>query len=258
MADVHTVWKKPATHPTLLPEDVHVWRVDIGQPQAIVQSLRSLLSLDESAKGDRFYFEKDRQRYIISHSALRILLARYLGIPLTEARTLPFRHNDYGKPSLFAAHALSPNFNLSHSQDLALLAFARTRQLGVDVEYMRPILDYETLAQRYFSPREYAALLALPLAIRREGFYHCWTQKEAYIKARGMGLSLPLDSFDVSIHPSQPARLLASRENLDEVARWALYALQPGVGYAAALAVEAQEPAVRLHCWQLVTLHENL
>ncbi len=260
MPDVNTIWKDSLPHIalSLSQEDVHVWRIDIAQPPAIVQPLRDLLSADENAKADRFHFEKDRQRYIVSHAVLRTLLARYLDIPLVEARHISFSYNDYGKPTLPAPCSSTLNFNLSHSRDLALLAFTHGRQLGVDVEYMRAIREYEELAERFFSPHECATLQALPISLRQEAFYHCWTQKEAYIKARGMGLSLALDSFDVSVHPAEPAMLLDCRESANEVTRWKFYTLWPGTGYAAALAVEVQGPEERVSCWQLTVFLENL
>jgi len=138
--------------------------------------------------------------------------------------------------------------NVSHSHELALLAFSYRRELGVDVEYMRTNIEYEDLARHSFSPNEQAVLLALPPEVRQQAFFNCWTRKEAYIKARGMGLSLDLAIFDVSLVPGEPIALLASREDQREVARWRFYELDPGPGYAGALAVEGQEWA--LHCWQ--------
>jgi 4'-phosphopantetheinyl transferase len=239
-------WKDAPVHLTLPEGEVHVWRVSVPQNPLILRFLREQLSVDERVKADRFHFEKDRRCYTVAHGALRILLARYLHIAPPEATRLPFSQNAYGKPALVTGEL---NFNLSHSHELVLLAFARTHQVGVDVEYMRPGVDNEELSKHYFSVREYAMLQALPLAMRREAFYHCWARKEAYIKARGMGLSLPLGSFDVSVHPEEPAVLLGSREETDEHARWELCALQAGAAYAAALVVEGLGESIR--CWQL-------
>jgi 4'-phosphopantetheinyl transferase len=142
-------------------------------------------------------------------------------------------------------------FNLSHSHQMALLAFTRGRNVGVDIEYMRPDVEFEQLARHFFSPTECAVLLDMASVLRKETFYNCWTRKEAYIKARGEGLSIPLDMFDVSLRPGEPAALLQCREDQAEVARWSLHALMPGELYAAALAVEKtrEHPGHGILCW---------
>jgi len=249
-------WEIP-TEPVILSEDeVHVWRVSSLQPLPAIQYLRSLLSGDEVARADRFRFEKDRHRFIVTHGLLRILLARYLNTALIDARQLRFCYNDYGKPSLdLDAQDHTLNFNLSHSHELVLFAFTCVRQIGVDIEYMRPGLDHESLAEHYFSPLENEMLRALPTSARTEAFYQCWARKEAYIKARGKGLSIPLDIFDVSLLPGEPAMLLNSREDPHETARWRLCALHPDPNYAGALAVEGE--GWHLRCWQVSTAGAN-
>src|SRR6266849_2427305 len=156
-------WKIPPEAVILSEDEVHVWRVSSLQPLPTIQYLRSLLSGDEVARADRFHFEKDRHRFIVTHGLLRILLARYLNTALIDACQLRFCYNDYGKPSLDLGtqdHAL--NFNLSHSHELVLFAFTCIRQVGVDIEYMRPSLDHESLAEHYFSPLENEMLRVLP------------------------------------------------------------------------------------------------
>jgi 4'-phosphopantetheinyl transferase len=244
-------WEVPPEQVILSEDEVHVWRACVLQPLATIQNLRSLLSEDEIARAERFYFEKDRHRFIVSHGLLRILLASYLNTPFIGASQLRFSNNDYGKPSLdLDRQDWTLNFNLSHSGELVLFAFTSTRQIGVDIEYMRPILDYQSLAEHYFSPLENRMLQALPASARLEAFYQCWTRKEAYIKARGKGLSIPLDLFDVSLRPDEPAALLNSREDPQETERWRLCALHPDPNYAAALAVEGH--GWHLRCWQLL------
>ena len=180
------------------------------------------------------------------------MLARYLNTPFIDARQLQFRHNEYGKPSLdLATQDLTLNFNLSHSHELILFAFTYVRQVGVDIEYMRSDLELEPLAEYSFSLLENEMLRALPISARTEAFYRCWSRKEAYIKARGKGLSIPLDIFDVSLRPDEPAALLNSREDPHETARWRLCALHPDPNYAGALAVEGD--GWHLRCWQLGT-----
>ncbi len=148
-----------------------------------------------------------------------------------------FAYTTYGKPLLADETGASGlRFNLTHSHGLALLAVTRGREIGVDVERIRDNLEGEKLAERFFSPREVAALRSLPPELRREAFFHCWTRKEAYIKAVGKGLSLPLDQFDVTLHPGEPAALLATRHDSEEAQRWSMRSLAPGEGYVGALA----------------------
>ncbi len=159
-----------------------------------------------------------------------------------------FTYSNYGKP--LVANEDNGNdlrFNLTHSHGLALLAVTRGRDIGIDVEYLRDMeRDGELLAERFFSPRETAALRSLPPELRREAFFHCWTRKEAYIKANGKGLSLPLDEFDVSLHPGEQAALLATQHDPDDARRWSMRSLLPADGYIAALTVEG--PSWRLWC----------
>lgn len=246
MNDMDRRWNTPPGKLELTGDEVHVWRASLQAPLARVQHLRTLLAPEETTKADRFYFDRDRNHYIVARGLLRTLLGRYLSM---EPEKLCFTYNKYGKPELEFPRINPPlQFNVSHSHELALLAFSYRRELGVDVEYMRTNIEYEDLARHSFSPNEQAVLLALPSEVKQQAFFNCWTRKEAYIKARGMGLSLDLAIFDVSLVPGEPIALLASREDKREVARWRFYELEPGPGYAGALTVEGQEWALR--CWQ--------
>ena len=139
-------------------------------------------------------------------------------------------------------------FNLSHSHNLALYAFTYTRQLGIDIEYKRPNIEYDALARVSFSPNAQATLHTIPNHLKHDAFYNCWTRKEAYIKARGKGISIPLDQFDVSLLPGEPAALLHSREDPQAATRWTLHELPPIPNYATALATEGHDWT--LTCWQ--------
>jgi 4'-phosphopantetheinyl transferase len=240
---VHPQWQPTMHPPPLAPDEVHVWRIALEVDDALMTLLRAVLADDERQRADRFYFEKDRRRFTAARAAMRILLARYLGRRPKEVR---FAYNNYGKPRLADENKESNvRFNLTHSRGLALLAVTRGREIGVDVEHLRDMeRDGEALAERFFSPREAAVLRSLPPELRRSAFFHCWTRKEAYIKAHGEGLSLPLDQFDVSLHPEEPAALLATQHDPEDVRRWSLRSLLPGEGYVGAVAVEG-------HSWQL-------
>lgn len=235
----------PARLPTMESDEAHVWRADLLQSEEETARLRRLLSPDEQARAGRFLFPKDRDRFIVARGHLRSILGRYLGV---EPEGLRFAYNSYGKPCLskeFDGGAL--RFNLSHSHERALYAFARGAEVGVDIEYLRQDFACEEIARQFFSPREVADFRSLPASQRAEAFFHCWTRKEAYVKALGEGLSVPLDEFDVSLLPGEPAALLSNRRRPQEVARWSLQTLEVDSVYAAALAVEGS--GRQLKCW---------
>lgn len=227
-------------------DEVHVWKVGLGVPLNTIGQLQHILSEDEVKRAEQFRFEKDRLHWITAHAILRILLGHYLD---SDPRGIAFTSNDYGKPFIaFPSYGIRLRFNLSHSGNLALYAFTYNRHIGVDVEQMRGSIEYETLAQHYFSPYERATLQALPPTVRQEAFFQCWSRKEAYIKARGSGLSVPLDQFDVSLTPGEPAALLDSREDPQAQKRWSLHAISPESNYTGALVVEGT--GWHLSCWQ--------
>ncbi len=238
-------WAIPPANLTLSENQVHVWRVFLHAPGEVRDSMVRVLSEEESIRASRFFFERDRQRWIIARGVLRMLLARYLHL---QPEQLLFVTNEHGKPTLAPSHESKLAFNLSHSGDIALYALTCWREVGVDVEYMKDGIEFDKLARVSFSPNERAVLRSLPGEAKREAFYRCWTRKEAYIKARGRGLSLPLHLFDVSLLPGEPAALLASREDLREVKRWTFQNLFPGPDYAGAVAIEGS--GWQLSCWQ--------
>jgi len=205
----------------------------------------AVLSNDERDRAARFHFEKDRNRFRVARTSLRTILGRYLRLP---PAALEFSQTEYGKPFLKNSSAKDLRFNLSHSRDVALIAVTRGQDVGVDVEYMRPDFATKEVAKHFFSPRERDDLSNVPGELQTGAFYNCWTRKEAYIKARGEGVSLQLDSFDVSLAPDCPAALLDSRLHPDDVARWKLAELFPATDYAAALAVARDTSQIRL--WQ--------
>ncbi|MBO0795320.1 MAG: 4'-phosphopantetheinyl transferase superfamily protein [Ktedonobacteraceae bacterium] len=239
------VWMIPSGEVRLTENSVHVWRAALDVPLSSVHHLRQALSPDEVTRAQRLYFERDRQRWIVARGLLRTLLGHYTH---TDPRLITFTLNDYGKPEIAFPHQKPLlRFNISHSADIVLYAFAQQRTLGVDVEYMRSPIEYDELARHSFSAYEQGVLRDLPQEQKHQAFYHCWTRKEAYIKARGLGLSLPLDLFDVSL--DNPAKLLASREHPEEARRWSMLDLAPGEGYAGALVAERSEWQISLWQW---------
>jgi 4'-phosphopantetheinyl transferase len=227
--------------------EVHVWTASLEQPAETVARLRALLNDDERARADRFLFEKGRTQFTVGRGVLRLLVGRYLGVRPEEVR---FAYNAYGKPMLGGVGPeASLRFNLSHSGSLVLYALAQGREVGIDVETIRPDFAADNIAQRFFAPAEVAALRALPEAARTTGFFTCWTRKEAFIKARGKGLSIPLDAFEVSLAPGARAEVLVTHDDPDEAGRWTLHDLQPGPGYAGALAVAGEGCRPRHRTW---------
>lgn len=241
---MQTDWIEPPDDLSLTSHQVDIWRVSLDKLPDSVQWAEATLSADEVQRAARFRFEADRRRFLISHASLRDILARYLLQPPQEVQ---FGAGEHGKPILLSDSQL--DFNLSHSGDFALIGVASGRKVGVDAERFRHDMEHERIARRFFSENENAELKRLPDEQKIDGFFTCWTRKEAYIKAHGLGLSLPLDSFDVSLIPHKPALLLATRPEPHEASRWTLLSLDVHPGYAGAVAVEGQEMEFRLWEW---------
>lgn len=219
----------------LAADEVHVWRVELAHIAPAEQRWEPILSADERTRAARFHFSRDRQRYTATRALLRTILAGYTS---SDPKELVFHYSKTGKPSLNSGDGRAVDFNVSHSGQVALLAFTRGRRVGVDVEQVRENFDHEAIAGRFFSRQEQGQLAALPSAERYKGFFRCWTRKEAYIKAEGSGLSLPLHQFDVCLGPGAGSLLLATRPDSGEAARWKLCEVPAGDGYVAALCVQ--------------------
>ena len=214
---------------------VDAWIGDLTKAEP-VSAWESLLAKEELERAARFRFEQDRHRYVYGRGLLRELAAAYLG---TNPDQLEFLYGPGGKPGLAPdAAGRQLCFNLSHSGARLLLGFGWNRQVGVDVELMRHDVETRQIGERYFSQEEQKALFSLTPAGQIPAFFRCWTRKEAYVKAVGEGLSLPLSQFDVSLLPGEPATLLATRPDAVEASRWTLRNLDLGPEYAAAVAVE--------------------
>jgi 4'-phosphopantetheinyl transferase len=212
-------WQAGTAAPALRAGEVHLWRAQL----AATPELEAVLSVPELVRAGRFHFDRDRLRYIAGRGILRHVLAGYLGI---EPREVQFTTGPYGKPALTGSDT-SLHFNLSHSDDLMLLAVTHVREIGVDVEFMKQNVPFETLADHYFTPEDAWDLRLLPAEKRAWKFYDVWTSTEARLKASGVGLS-----FGPSVV---------------EPDRWAMLKLTPAPGYAAALAVEGGD--FQLECW---------
>jgi 4'-phosphopantetheinyl transferase len=222
----------------LLLNDVHIWRINLNSSESQLQFFRETLSSDEIARAQRFYFPEHRQRFIAGRGTLRAILGQYLGI---DPKQVEFEYQPRGKPLLAAKFAdQGLLFNLSHSQDLALLGVSYQHQIGVDLEYIRTMSDLEGLAKRFFSSREYEYLRLISPQEQQQIFFRYWTCKEAYLKATGDGL-VQLEEIEISLTPNQPSQLLVS-------GGWNLRELTPAENFAAAVVVTGSN--INLHCWE--------
>ncbi len=232
-------WVSPKTFPDLNEHEIHIWRVSLSCEAAKIAELEPLLSPDELSKADRFVFDKDRWSYIAGRGTLRNILSHYV---FADPVMLEFAYAKNGKPALGGRHAASQlKFNLTHAQDLMLVAVSSTEELGIDIESLRDVA-YDEMAEQFFSDEEVAALRSVPKHLQTEAFFSCWTQKEAYIKALGEGLSYPLKQFTVSFLPNRPAALLKTSHST-QASRWTMSRFIPCAGYLGAL-------AVRGHSWR--------
>jgi 4'-phosphopantetheinyl transferase len=240
-------WPAGPTTPDLAPGQIDVWQASLDPGSAILGELRTNLSDDEIARALRFRFDEHRNRFIAARGILRDILGIYLG---RRPQAVEFIYGAFGKPDLKDRGAGGEvQFNLSHSGELALFALAINTRLGIDVEQIRPGPADLAIAERFFSRSEVTSLRALPASLQAEAFFNCWTRKEAYVKALGGGLQIPLDSFDVSIAADEPVALHLSHDQEKET-NWSLRALHPAHGYAAALVAEGGDWQLRCMRWQ--------
>ena len=187
-------WSETSGSEVLRQNEIHVWLVGVDDGSFCIRCGTDLLSSDGQERAARFKFQNDRRRYVADHAALRSILSIYVNNP---ARDLQFAEGPYGKPKLAPNQAKNKfEFNLSHSHEVALVAVTQGREIGVDVEWVRDFA-FDEVAQRFFTTKEMAALHRLPLHLQREAFYKCWTSKEAFLKAKGTGLSGQLDEVEI-------------------------------------------------------------
>ncbi|HKP45172.1 MAG TPA: 4'-phosphopantetheinyl transferase superfamily protein [Pyrinomonadaceae bacterium] len=229
---------KPLRFPGVdLPEDeVHLWQANLDSHDASI--FESFLSADEIARANRFHFSSDRKHYVVCRGLLRNLLAAYLSV---DGRKLQFCYGAQGKPFVIQQDERQINFNVSHSHGRAAFAFAVNKELGVDIEFVKSDFEVDEIAQHFFSRNEVASLRVVPAHLRKHCFFNCWTRKEAYIKARGEGLSMPLNEFDVSLRPDEPVALLNNYREERELSRWSMRSIPAPEGYVGAVVVTGND-----------------
>ena len=235
------------TNRTTLPDgEVHLWSARLDGMERCGGNLERILSRGEKARADRFRFERDRVHYATGQGILRSLLGSYLDV---EPGAVVFDRERNGKPMLSSRSGQGPiRFSMSRSGGLALYAFSRDKELGVDVERIDPIPEMDRIVERFFSPREIRDYYRIPVNGRAEAFFRCWTRKEAFLKATGEGLFRPLDTFSVSIRSDESPRIVENRMQPEATDAWSVRELSSEEGYLAALVV--QGPQFRLRCMQ--------
>ena len=256
MKDHKIRWNNPPNKCLLKDNEVHIWRASLNLQLQEVNKLRNTLSSEEMVKASRFKSYEDRDRFIVSKGILRTILGSYLN---TNPTRLEFEYNEHGKP--FIKNTLDTNnihFNASHSRNIALYALTIKREIGIDVEYLRSKIEFERIARRFFSEKEFSMLISQPSESRLELFFDCWTLKEAYIKAVGGGLSIPLNRFEVTLKPGGTPKILEINGSHVEASHWSLYSLSPAPNYRGALAVKGHNLIIKYLNWNESLLNAEI
>jgi 4'-phosphopantetheinyl transferase len=232
---------------------VHVWLVNLDVAAEYLNQFNRLLDRQELDRAHRFYFDRDRVAFVARRGVLRNILARYLKI---QPGSIVYNESEYGKLSVVDQGAGKElYFNLSRSGNFALVAVNRMTEVGVDIEKIVSERADRGVAGRFFTRQEYKNLEALGRDKWDPGFFSCWTRKEAFIKAVGEGLSRPLDSFEVSVNPGAPPRLLKIDDSSTSRNSWSMAELPVVEGYQSALAIE--RPDIELKCWKWTWIHQG-
>lgn len=250
------IWSHPPKALILSRDEVHVWCTFLQQPETQIHRLQQTLSQEERIRAERFYFRRDREYFIVARGVLRDILARYLK---RQPGQLNFCYNAHGKPALTTeSGGKILSFNVSHSAGIAVYAVTCGRNVGIDIEHIRPEFADDKIAERFFSPGEVTRLRKLPITLQKDAFFDCWSRKEAFIKATGQGVAFGLDNFEVALTPGEPAMLLSVNGNRREADRWTLKNLTIHPGYAAAICVEGRGWRLKLWEWSFNHSFESL
>ena len=234
-----TRWEASPLPSHLSANEIHIWRVSLHPPSSLFPTLWSMLDQKEQQRAQRFKFTKHQDAFVSARSALRIILSRYLNL---APENLKIDVEPHGKPYLLAPSVSPPlSFNIAHSESLALLAVSLNRQVGIDLEHHRSNVHYVSLLNRICSLQEKSSLSTLLPEQQKSAFFSCWTRKEAYVKALGKGLLVPLSSITVSLLPGEPATLIHVDGKKEESLRWSMCTLYPGPEYSGALVGEGQD-----------------
>jgi 4'-phosphopantetheinyl transferase len=223
-------------------DEVDLFGVRLVATDEEVQCLQCTLAVDEIQRMNRFRFERHRKLFVLARGLLRTILASYIQLP---ADRITFQYGPRGKPTLCPEFQADIDFNLAHSEDCVLYAFTRHCELGVDLELVRQMPEATSIAKQFFAESEYADLLSVAPEKQARAFYNCWTRKEAYVKANGQGLSVPLNRFRVSLLPEQPSAFLDLEGDEFPISQWTLLHLDSFEGYVGALAIPSRRCTLR-------------
>ena len=241
-------WEQVPAQLFLPSNSVHVWSARLDQPESIFEQLQSSLSKDERIHADKFVFDRDRQHFVVARGVLRNILGAYLDV---APGVVQFSYEPTGKPFLASSSAINPlQFNLSHAHGLAVYAFTQHTEVGIDVEYIRPIPDCDRIAAQNFSQQERIIFSALPIDEKIPAFFRIWTRKEAFIKALGDGLTFPLNQFSVVPESGETTDLVTVDDHSTRVSQWLLGSFVPEPNYIAALATQSRFAQISFWSWK--------
>ncbi|HYC89892.1 MAG TPA: 4'-phosphopantetheinyl transferase superfamily protein [Thermoanaerobaculia bacterium] len=229
----------------LTSDEIHLWLASYDEiaDERLHAAYRELLAPAEREQEPRFYFERDRRRYLVTRALVRTVLSKYAAV---DPKEWVFSTNAYGRPEIANPEVRDLTFNLSHTHHLIVLGVTKRRALGVDVENIRDREAAIAVADHYFAPPEVAALHATPEEQQHYRFFEYWTFKESYIKARGMGLSLPLDKFSFHYRDDEAVEIAIAPELADQPERWQFWQFRPEPHYLVAVCAERSAAAPRL------------
>ena len=237
------MWQIPEGNLSIQTDIVHVWRANLDLPLNEIAKLETILSDDEKLRANRFRFPQHRRRFIAARGILRQLLASYLDV---ASHCLKFEYSSRGKPRLMDNIL---EFNISHSQELALYGITCYPKIGIDLEYLREIDDLQKIAQRFFSPKESEFITCLRDNEQRQAFFQLWTAKEAYLKATGEGLTGSLDGVEISITAEPSVTLTSIKGDIQAAANWLMSSFVPATDYIATVAIETTNRSQQIEFW---------
>ena len=228
-------WVRPSTELKFLDNEVHLWLVNLNISSQEIEQLTNTLSTDEIARADRFKFEEHKNRFIAARGFLRQILSNYFQKSSKgDSRIVPmFEYSDRGKPKLLNTNL---QFNVSHSQDIALYGFTNHNLIGIDLEYLRSNVECDKIAKRFFNERESQIINNLSKDKQAQTFFHFWTIKEAYLKATGEGLGGGLETVEIEFNRNLEAELLAIANNEIEPNNWFFKSFIPEPDFVASVA----------------------
>jgi 4'-phosphopantetheinyl transferase len=238
------ILSKSITSINIKPNEVHFWQCSFDANKVRVPHYKSLLAQDELIRAEKFKFEIDRERYVISRGILRMLLGEYLN---ENPQKIKFNYTTYGKPMLQNKSSLA--FNISHSGNKAVFGFVTDVEIGVDVEKVKTDFNVLDIARNFFSPKEIESLENQQKELLHRAFFRCWTRKEAFIKAEGSGLSFPLDAFSVSLDNDKKTELLETNWNTSERQHWKLFSFPLNEEYITAVAIQNKKASITYRNW---------